>query len=318
MKIIKNFYAWLEKLLHDADVALSPSAFVDRVLILCIIFGAIGGAVASLYGMLVTAIVVDAIIIGLPMASIALLVMRADKRTAELEDMLLNFLSMMASNIRSGVTYDRALLLSSRKEFGSLAKEIDRAAKHTIAGMPLTDALMLMAKHTRSETFAKTMRLIVEGVNAGGNLAEMLEITAIDIRRSSSLKKEISATVLVYKLFIFAAAIVGAPLLYALTGFLIEIFVGIRTNSVSSGSASISAQLPMFSSGAVISSQLFFIYALLAIVMTVFLSTLASGVITKGRESEGLPDFGWAVIIAYGIFFGVRQVFGSLLGSFIH
>jgi hypothetical protein len=162
------------------------------------------------------------------------------------------------------------------------------------------------------------MRLIVEGVKAGGNLAELLEITSIDIRKSSSLKKEISATVQVYRLFIFTAAIIGAPLLYALTGFLIQVFVSIRSNAVSQGSTAVAAQLPLFSQGAVISLPLFMIYAIIAIAMTVFLSTLASSVITKGKESEGLTDLGWAFILAFLIFFGVRFVFGSLLGQFMH
>jgi pilus assembly protein TadC len=258
------------------------------------------------------------VLFGSPLVIAAYLVMRADKRTSQIEEMFPNFLSIMASNIRSGVTFDRALLLSGRKEFGPLAKEIDRAAKQTIAGKPLTESMMDMAKRTRSEIFAKTMRLIVEGVNAGGNLADMLEITAIDIRKSTSLKKEVMATVLVYRLFIFMAATVGAPLLYALTGFLIDIFTSIRSDAslnMSSGTAGM-AQLPMFSGGGeVISTSLFFIYALIAIGMTALLSTLASGVISKGKESEGLPDLGYTFLVAFGIFFGVKYAFGFLLGQ---
>lgn len=317
MNIFQGFIARMEELLYNADVDMDAHEFINRALLGCFAFGAVASLAALYLGsQVVTYAVALVSLIGLPLVIIAWLVTRANKRTAQIEEMFPNFLSMMASNIRSGVTYDRALLLSSRKEFGPLAKEIDRAAKQTIAGKPLPEALMEMAKRSRSETFAKTMRLIVEGVNAGGNLAEMLETTAIDIRQSSSLRKEVSATVLVYRLFIFMAAAVGAPLLYGLTGFLIDVFTGIRADAkMEGGTSAVAAQLPMFSQGEALSPALFFNYALVAIGMTALLSCLATGVISKGKESEGIPDIGATLLIAYGIFFGVRALFGVLIGQ---
>jgi len=52
-----------------------------------------------------------------------------------------------------------------------------------------------------------------------------------------------------------------------------------------------------------------------AIALTVFLSSLASGMITKGKESEGLTDLSWMPVIAFSIFFGVNYVFGFLMGQ---
>ncbi|MCX6772519.1 MAG: type II secretion system F family protein [Candidatus Micrarchaeota archaeon] len=320
MSIYKAFTARVQKLLYDAEVATPVSNFIDDVLLACLALAALSGSLAWYLKMpFIVYLVILLALLGLPLCVVAILVMRADKRTANIENMLPSFLSMMASNIRSGVTYDRALLLSSRKEFGPLSREIDRAAKQAIAGKPLADALMEMAKRTRSETFAKTMRLIVEGMNAGGNLAEMLEMTAIDIRMSSSLKKEVSATVLVYRLFIILAATIGAPLLYALTGFLIDVFTGIRSTSGldAAGASAANSQMPMFSGGEAISPGLFSIYAILAIAITVLLSTLASGVITKGKESEGLPDLPWTIALAFGIFFGVQFIFSFLLKQIV-
>jgi pilus assembly protein TadC len=316
MSAFKRYIERLQVLLYDAEVDVEPHRFVEKVLLEGFLLGVGAGALAYYFLDTVAAsLVIIAALVGIPTLEILFLTMKANKRTAQIEEMLPNFLSMMASNIRSGVTYDRALLLSSRKEFGPLAREIDRAAKQTVAGKPLQEALMEMTRRTRSETFAKTMRLIVEGVNAGGNLAEMLEITAVDIRKSSSLKKEIAATVLVYRLFIVMAATVGAPLLYALTGFLIDVLIKIRgSTGFSSGAAQVS-QMPMFSGGTVISPDLFFIYAITAIGLTTLLSTLASGVITKGKESEGLPDLGWSFLLAFGIFFGVKYVFGFVFGQ---
>ena len=76
-------------------------------------------------------------------SSYAALVVLANQRIAVIEEMLPDFLSIIASNIKSGLTYDRALLVSARKEFGPLAKEVNRAAKETLSGKPLPDALIV-------------------------------------------------------------------------------------------------------------------------------------------------------------------------------
>ena len=318
MKSSKDLTRGLQALLDESYFSMNAAPFLRVAFAVTLAVALAFGEALNLYmGNLVAgAALFCAMLVIMPAVIYVWLAMQANRRSEMIEKMLPNFLSMMASNIRSGITYDRALLLSTRKEFGPLAEEIERAAKQTIAGKPLTEAMMDMAKRTRSETFAKTMRLIVEGTAAGGNLAEMLETTAIDIRQSASLKREISATIMVYRLFIVISSAIGAPLLYGLTGFLIKIFVDIRANTASTAVAGpLASSLPLMSGkGGMISPELFFWYAVTAIAVTVFLSALASGMITKGKETEGLPDLGWMLAVAFAIFFGVNHVFGLLVG----
>ncbi len=318
MNYMESFTAKIQALLDESSMDVEARHVRNIVMTLSLALGvAVWGMVNNTHGAILAALAYVIVLPVLPAITYFWLTVKSNHRNDMIDEMLPSFLSMMASNIRSGVTYDRALLLSTRKEFGPLAKEIDLAARQTVAGKPLTEAMMDMAKRSRSETFAKTMRLIVEGTNAGGNLAEMLEITAIDIRQSASLKKEITATIMVYRLFIVVSSAIGAPLLYGLTGFLIKIFTGIRSSSASAAvSGPLSSALPMMSNkGEMISGELFFWYSIVAIALTVFLSSLASGMITKGKETEGLSDLSWMLLAAFAIFFGVNFVFGFLLGQ---
>lgn len=302
-------------LLDQCDIDMDSASLVQRVIELSFAAALLAGAFFYINSSPIAGYLAFlAALVCVPAVSNAWLLVRANKRAEEIEDMLPNFLSMMASNIRSGVTYDRALLLSTRKEFGPLSKEIDRAARQTVGGKPLSDALMEMALRSRSETFAKTMRLIVEGTKAGGNLAEMLENTAIDIRKAASLKKDISATILIYKLFIFIAAVFGAPLLYSLTTFLLEVFAGIRGRAA--GISGPGTDLPFIMQGGTgISGETFFWFSIVAISMTAFFSSMAAGVISKGKESEGFRDVIWAIPLSLGIFFLVKIAFQSMLGQ---
>src|SRR3989344_9693555 len=93
----------------------------------------------------------------------------------KMEDVFPDFIELMASNLRAGMTIDQALLLSSRKEFSPLDKEILNLGKDIMTGKELTQALIEMAKKTKSDKIMKTINVINSGIRSGGNLAILLE-----------------------------------------------------------------------------------------------------------------------------------------------
>lgn len=249
----------------------------------------------------------------------ALLIMHVMKRVSLIEAVLPDFLSLMASNLRSGLTPDRAFILSVRKEFGPLEAEIDTAAKEIVSGKSFTQAFEGMARRIDSETFAKAARLIIEGVNSGGDLAHLLESTSLDIRRFSATKKDISATVRVYELFILAAAGIGAPLLYAVATFLVSVVFEMKAklNLTEAASASMATTMPILggASSIGISPETVYIFALVAIAIGAFFGSLAAGVISKGKEADGYGYIPVMLVVAYGVFFSIRFFLDTFLGS---
>ncbi len=313
----KGIVAHIRSLLYACDLRYDASDFILRILLYGVGFGIGTGLVffnesldfSFSLGFLVTFLFVA--------ITYSLLLVTANKKTTMIEEALPDFLSFMASNIRSGVTYDRALLLSARSEFGPIAREIDYAAKQTLAGKPLSDALMEMTTRVRSEMFAKTIRLIVQGFNSGGNLSELLESTAHDIRRFGAIRKDVSATVLVYQLFMFSAAAIGAPLLYSVTSFLIQVISDTRAK-VGTGITAESAQgLPFFGTSNAISPELIVSFSIVAIIITAFFSALAAGVISKGKESQGISYIPALLAIGLFLFFAGRVILNLLLGNLV-
>ncbi len=249
----------------------------------------------------------------------ALLIMRVMQRVALIEAVLPDFLSLMASNLRSGLTPDRAFILSVRKEFGPLETEIDIAAKDIVSGKSFSQAFEGMARRIDSEIFAKATRLIIEGVNSGGDLAHLLENTSLDIRRFSATKREISATVRVYELFILAAAGIGAPLLYAVANFLVSVVFAMKSKLGLSeaASATVAASMPILGGAASLgmSPEVVYIFSITAIAIGAFFGSLAAGVISKGKETAGYRYIPVMLVVAYGVFYVIRFFLDTLLGS---
>ncbi len=311
--LTQSFLDNLQSQLYTSDLAYNAKKFALYNLLYGIGFGLGFGLIFFNYSFEYFAIAFAGVFITYVCGVYALLVVTANHRTAVMDEVLPDFLGLMASNIKSGLTYDRALLASARREFGPLSKEIDRAAKETFAGMPLSDALMGMSKRSRSEVFAKTARLIVEGVNSGGNLGELLETTSKDIRRFSIMRKEVSATVLVYQLFMVAAVAFGAPLIYGVSTFLISVISDTKSK-ISSSVVSSGSYLPFFGGGssAPISPDVVFYFAIGALFITSLFGAFAIGVISKGKESEGLTYFPILLGSSMGVFFLTRFILGLL------
>ena len=61
-------------------------------------------------------------------------VLKADGKGKSVETILPDALLLMAMNIKSGMTTDRALMMSALTEFGPLQKELNAAGKQILAG----------------------------------------------------------------------------------------------------------------------------------------------------------------------------------------
>ncbi|MCX8175274.1 MAG: type II secretion system F family protein [Candidatus Micrarchaeota archaeon] len=304
----------IQGLLYSADLNYDAREFSYQAVAFGLLLSAILWAAISLFSP-PAALPVAAATFAIFIISIyALLTILASRRLAVIEDCLPDFLSIMASNIRSGLTYDRALMLAARKEFGPLSSEVDRAAKEVFTGKSLQEAMMGMTRRVKSETFSKTIRLIVEGINSGGNLAELLENTALDIRRYSAVRKEISATVLTYRIFVLAAAAIGAPLLYAVSVTLMDFSARLQAMMPSNGL--LASNLPLASGHTQIAPEAIFGFSIISLSITAFFSALASGVISKGRESEGFHQLPIVLILSLAVFFGAQIALRTIFSVF--
>lgn len=161
------------------------------------------------------------------------------QRKLAIEDVLADFFQLVSANIRAGMPIDRALWFAVRPRFGVLAKEIEEVAKKVLAGGDLENALTEFAKKYDSDIVLRSVNLLNEGVKAGGNVGELLEKISTNLQEMKTLKKEMAANVTTYVIFITFAAIVAAPLLFGLSGQMLNVVQGI-SSTVDTSSTDIS------------------------------------------------------------------------------
>lgn len=244
------------------------------------------------------------------------LLLSVDARASFIEKVLPDCLQLMASNLRAGLTPDKALLLSSRSEFGPLSEEINRVGREVTAGKDIDLALMETTKRVKSEKYGKTMMLIISGLRSGGELAPLLEQTSRNLRSEEFVEEKIRSNVKMYVIFIFAAVGLGAPLLFGLSSFLVEVITDIL--SAVEMPKTTSLDIPLTLSKISISPGFVKTYIIISLITTSIFGSLILGLISKGEEKKGIKFIPLLIAVTLVVFFTVRLLIGKLLGSLFH
>jgi len=278
------------------------------LLMLLIVFFVIMGYFSALIVM--TALLVIAVVY--------FLVRKSMKRFADIkkmEEAFPDFISLMSSNLRAGITVDKALLLSSRKEFAPLDKEISNLGKDIMTGREINKALVDMSDRIGSEEIRKTVMLIVSGIRSGGNLSVLLEQVSSNMRERTFVRKRAASNVLMYVIFIFFAVAFGAPILFGLS----SVLVGILTDIVASVPSEqvTNVNVPFALSKVNISVNFVLYFSLIFIIVTDVLSSLVLGLVSKGRERDGVKFILPLVLTSVTVFFAARLVVLKYFPSFL-
>lgn len=235
------------------------------------------------------------------------------RRIKKMEEVFSDFLQLMSSNLRAGITIDRSMLLSVREEFDPLDKEINKTGREIATGKSMETALLNMTKRIGSEKIHKTILLIISGMRAGGNLATLLEQTGRNMRGMDFIEKKAASNVLMYVIFIFVAVAVGAPALFALSTILIQ-----TLSTLLAGIPQVeSVAIPFTLSKISVSVNFINYFALTFIIVIDVLASLVLGLVSKGEEKEGVKYFIPILIISLVVFFTIKlSLSGVMAGLF--
>jgi flagellar protein FlaJ len=241
------------------------------------------------------------------------LLLKADAKGKFVEDILPDVLQLMASNLRAGFTTDKALLLAARPEFGPFQNEITQVGKEITMGRDIGKSLIGMTKRIKSERFWKTITLVVTGLRSGGELAALLEQTAKNLRQEMLVDDRIRANVMMYVIFIFIAVCFGAPLLFGLSSFLVQIL----TESL--GTIDIPSDLPMNTplnfTEVSITTEFVVAFAIIFLITSSILGSLILGLIAKGKARDGIKFMPVLILVSLVVFFLTRVVMKGVLGG---
>ena len=160
------------------------------------------------------------------------LLLQIEARKGAVEAALPDFLSLIAANVRSGMTVDQAMWYAAKPEFGILSIEVRSIIKSSFSGEPFEKALDRLAVRFNSKVLERTILLVKQAMATGGEVAEIMEITSEDAREVSIQRKDIASTLLVYVIFLVFASTFGTPFLFSVANKLIVVLgMAFKANS---------------------------------------------------------------------------------------
>ena len=238
------------------------------------------------------------------------------KRKVDIEEVLPDYLQLTAANIKAGMTIDRALWYAVRPRFGVLANEIETVAKETMRGEDLKNALKKFADKYDSLLLKRSISLLIEGIEAGGEIGTLLNKIAINIDENRIMRQEMEANVTTYAIFISFATIAAAPVLFALSGVLIKVIANL-SSSLSGVTSSSSAGFALTFSGTGINYKDFKIFAIVSLIITSFFSSVIIATIKKGNAKLGFKYIPLFIVITVTLFLIADKLMGKMLGVFL-
>lgn len=264
-----------------------------------------------------------AIIVGIPLAMLVSTLgfyvytdMRIISRKRAIEKVLPEFLHLTAANIRAGMPIDQALWSAVRPRFGALAHEVELVAKENMVGTELTDALMELGRKYDSKVLQRSLSLIVEGIDAGSEIGDLLEKIALNIQDMQIRRESMAANVTAYIIFIGFAVLIGAPLLFGVSIQLLRI-VHALGGSLAGGSGGGVAGVSFSLSATAVGEMDFFIFCIVSLVMTSIMSCVIMSGIKTGEPTDAMKNIPTFVAVSLLLFFITQWGLGLLFNGLI-
>ncbi len=238
------------------------------------------------------------------------------QRTKKIEDKMPDFLTLVSTNLKGGLSLEQSLWSSIRPEFFLLADEMTIVSKRVMTGNDLDEALQLFANKYPSPSLKRHMNLIIGEIKSGGRIVDVIDKVIQTMKKSKALKAEMAASTVSYMIFIGAVVIVIAPALFALAYQLLHIIIGFTQNLGSSLAGGSSSSMPI-NFNVQINTLDFQRFSVMALGTIGIGASMIISIIEKGDIRGGLkyiPAFTIISIVLYFIFMvGLSSIFGSMM-----
>ncbi len=206
----------------------------------------------------------------------------------QIENFLPDVLSLISSNLKSGLTFERALLVSARPEFKNLEKILKRMAKEIASGKDIEKVLLEHAEKSEIESFRKVLYLLLEGFKKGSKISDLLFELSESLREQQILKKEMVANTSLYITFIVISLLFAMPLMFSLS----YTFLDFLSKNVPKELPKIQVfNIPFGFRGLKIDLNFLKNLMIFQMLISSFFASLLLGVIKDGNEKAGLKYF---------------------------
>jgi len=215
------------------------------------------------------------------------------RRVRKIDDRFPDFVRDLAESRRAGMTFTKAIMYSSRGNYGVLTPEIQKIARQISWGSSVENALNAFAKRVNTKLIRRTISLIIEASRSGGNVADVLDAASKDAREIKLIESERRANMLSYVAVIYVGIGVFLLIIIILCKSLLPSMLGEGSaglNAATGGGGNNLTQLAV--------TQVFFFASL----VQSFGMGLVTGVFEEGNVISGVKHTFIMMLITWLIF----------------
>jgi tight adherence protein B len=106
---------------------------------------------------------------------------------------IIDFLELLISSLKSGLSIIKSLQVCSQRDRGPLGNEISIVLRNVELGKTLQESLMILSERIPIRENQMMISAIINGIETGGNITEILENIHETIRKREELNREIKA-----------------------------------------------------------------------------------------------------------------------------
>lgn len=238
---------------------------------------------------------------------------RIERRRKKVEEVLPDFLLLVAGNIRSGMTSFSAFKSSTRPEFGALSDEIRAVTTRALGTESFGNVLSGISMRIKSKSLSETVRFFLQAVRSGGRIAQILESSSADLRRTQDLKKELESSVRTYVIFVAFVMVVATPLLMAVSVEFVTLITRIQSQNAFLTTSAASSSAGFLGGKLTITPSFLESMAYVLLLGNAILAGIFMGVIGEGKPFLGLRYTPIMFIVSMIAFAVARQVLSGLL-----
>ncbi len=234
-------------------------------------------------------------------------------RASMVEAILPDFLMLVASNISAGMTPFSAFREGARKEFGPLSEEIKIASAKSLGTKSFGLALKQLTVKINSKILRETVSFFAQSLKSGGKLSKLLETSALDLRRTQEMKKDLASSTRMYIMFVAFVIVIATPLLLGVSIQFLEMISTVQGEQLSQGSQGISS-VTFLSSELNVKPAFMLNLSYILLTGNAILASLFIGVIGGGKAKMGLRYTPAILISSIIVFVFLEQILNSMFG----
>jgi flagellar protein FlaJ len=113
-----------------------------------------------------------------------------ESKEKEKETMFLEFARNLVESVKAGTPISKSIASVSEKDYGPLTPHVKKLASQVSFGIPVKQALQTFARETNNKVILRSVALIIEAENSGGEIGSVLDAVVTSVSEIEEIKKE--------------------------------------------------------------------------------------------------------------------------------